>query len=956
VLSLSKQVFVFWWLIVVSTPLAIAAADAVPYEDVPVPGGTAAFAGALAIDPAPDRGRFIFEVTRLIHENPAGRKPSVLAFLQALALQPRGAGGLLASDSQAELVPVPLTADVWGRAVFKRKIAKDELVGAIVADHIASLLCHGLAMLDDETLAYFAEHPSILGKLAERAAPAFGVFANSLRIRGNRVVPPGAPEATPLWEAVVGEKTTRPDAFIMRLFEASDGRLAYLFDIIGQLDPPRRAFALGMFLPPATRVDRFKALATSGISAYRDWHLRTLPFNRGSYDLAMTLMRVAVDETGAPRAPAARAFWSRVFAGHDLPDDPARQLRGKDEEPFDAAWLTDVVGSVDVRQRADRLNQITFAQRLFATAADRGDVLVAVRAVARYQMLMLTLERIGLTAPSLYAAAARHAARLAPLDAQRGFVAQSQFQGALALVVRMTTVRTIDVATAQRLIEQLIALPLVEDGRYKGAVAHWIRDDVLKTVTIPSSPTYRNGGAGIEAAIVAALSGPASATGGVTRLTWEGQRYRLDLGAAERLRLERVRVKQEGLPIDFAVDLASAGRTLTDDKTTTEEMQGVLTRITAIATDVPERSRQEDEDNLPPGVSLPPGAHAILRKTADELSKAVRSQEVKRAPRIGEPLLDLSDELLSQALLSLAYAADLGDPEGAILLADDVSRRHDFGFGVKDGEIRGRTAWMQPHQDVAPGVAWHVTGSLLGMDVALAPLALRRVNFDRVLDAPRLTSNQREAFALSVAFLNPFSLRDADRDAIVDAIERGRRRLAGLAVPADLEVMASELAFDGARRRAVAWTFAHERNRLESMVSLTELLVLGGGAIDTLDAWGMSMLATSGCLCSRLTPPGRWSTLLGRPQLGVSVAGMADLNLLVAVRLKELRLPAALARVVLSAAMQDFIDEVKPTDEADWITMARTARALTREEVEDYVAAATAAGPLMPDNERSQPR
>jgi hypothetical protein len=71
------------------------------------------------------------------------------------------------------------------------------------------------------------------------------------------------------------------------------------------------------------------------------------------------------------------------------------------------------------------------------------------------------------------------------------------------------------------------------------------------------------------------------------------------------------------------------------------------------------------------------------------------------------------------------------------------------------------------------------------------------------------------------------------------------------------------------------------------------------------------------------------------------------------VLLKQLQLPAALARVVLSAAMQDFIDQVKPTDEADWITMVRVARTLTREQVEDYMAAATATGPLVPDDGRS---
>src|SRR6185503_11283027 len=144
-----------------------------------------------------------------------------------------------------------------------------------------------------------------------------------------------------------------------------------------------------------------------------DWHLRTLPFNRGSYDLAMTLMRITVEANGSPRAPAARGFWPRVFAGNDLPADPARHLRGIDEEPFDAAWLTEAVGSGDIRQRGDRLDQIAFAQRLFSGTVDRGEVFSAARAMSRYHMLMLGLERIGITAPPLYVSAARQAARLA---------------------------------------------------------------------------------------------------------------------------------------------------------------------------------------------------------------------------------------------------------------------------------------------------------------------------------------------------------------------------------------------------------------------------------------------------------------------------------------------------------------------------------------------------------------
>jgi len=70
--------------------------------------------------------------------------------------------------------------------------------------------------------------------------------------------------------------------------------------------------------------------------------------------------------------------------------------------------------------------------------------------------------------------------------------------------------------------------------------------------------------------------------------------------------------------------------------------------------------------------------------------------------------------------------------------------------------------------------------------------------------------------------------------------------------------------------------------------------------------------------------------------------------------LRRLALPAALARVVVSGAMQDFIDTVKPTDPGDWLTLARAARTATRERIEDYVAVATAAGPLMPVNTSQQ--
>jgi hypothetical protein len=81
-----------------------------------------------------------------------------------------------------------------------------------------------------------------------------------------------------------------------------------------------------------------------------------------------------------------------------------------------------------------------------------------------------------------------------------------------------------------------------------------------------------------------------------------------------------------------------------------------------------------------------------------------------------------------------------------------------------------------------------------------------------------------------------------------------------------------------------------------------------------------------------------------------------DLNLHVAEVLADLRLPASLAPHVLSEAVQDFIDEVKPTDANDWLTLVRSAQAVSRERIEDYVAAAAAVdGPLVPEKPGTVP-
>src|SRR5262249_49401658 len=146
------------------------------------------------------------------------------------------------SSGGADLVPVPLNADLWSDAIFRRRVAREDLVLTILADRQATWLCHGLARIDDETLEFIANRPALLSRLYERSAALFATFAESLRVSDNHIVPPGGAAAVPLWEAALGERVTRPDRFVTALFDTSDGRVAYVYDTIGRLDGPHRAF------------------------------------------------------------------------------------------------------------------------------------------------------------------------------------------------------------------------------------------------------------------------------------------------------------------------------------------------------------------------------------------------------------------------------------------------------------------------------------------------------------------------------------------------------------------------------------------------------------------------------------------------------------------------------------------------------------------------------------------
>lgn len=776
----------------------------------------------------------------------------------------------------------------------------------------------------------------------EHDAPAFAAFGDALHIREGRVVTPGGADAAPIWEAVVEREAARPDWFVRELFGRSDGRVAYLYDIVTHLDPPRARFALGLWMPDqAARIGRFSALVSSVSGSNPEWDIKTHPFARPPDDAALLLGQIEVERSGAPAAPASKLFWDRAFSGADLPNDPARMLKNAGAEgSVDAAWLVEALGDA-AQGRAERLDRLGFGQRTFAASGARElpDVLVALRGLVRYRMLMLTLERIGVRAPEVYAAAARQAERLSSLDANRAFVALAQFQSALALTVRLVRVQALDRARAEALVKSLVAVPLDEDGRYRGGIARWTIAALL--------PAIGGGAADADARLLAALSGTERTAGGTTPIAWEGHQYRVDLVEPERRRLTEVREKLGGPSVALALEVERLATQLAGPSSSLADVKAATAALRTLTASIPVQQKRAALV-LPPGVDEPKSPHEILARAVQDLSKISKPKDLRKAARVAEPLSALTDDVLGDALMTWVYALDLGDPAGAPLLAGNVSRRHDFGFTEKDGEQRLRMPWTEPQTDVAPGVPWHVKGSLLGLDLGLASLALRRTTSDPIDRPPVLTAFERDTFSRTVALMNPFEMLDGDRDAIADAIARGRARVLTLARDREnLDQIADAISMDGWRRRAVAWTLAAAPDRVASFFALDDLLTLGGASAP-LDAWGVDAGPWTGCFCAHVPLAGFWPLFVGRPARGVLPTQVIDLNLHVALILHERSLPAALAKGVLAAATQDFIDEVRPTDDNDWLTLVRSAQAIKPERMDDYIAGLTANGPLVP--------
>jgi hypothetical protein len=872
-----------------------------------------------------------------------------------------------------ETIPVPLPLQTWSGKILKREIDESGWLPAILGDRQAVFLYVGLLALDRDTLAFLGRSTDLLELIYREHAPTFAAFGRSLVVHGDLVVTPGGPGMVPIWESLVGEQARRPDRFVRTVLARDRGRFALLYDTLAQLDEPTlRCVSSPDQGARDTRLQALRRLAEVFVRSEDPRRIAGGPFSRQPEDVAFVLQVMPCDEAGTLLVPGTRDVWHQVLRD-DLPrlEEAGRESawpatarptlppQSSSRDRIDPVDLIEAISLSRPPDRRERVETMLFMARVFGKTREQpaaAPLVGIARGFRRYPALLLTLERIGVRSSSLYERAVRHAQRIEGLTGRSVLATLALFQASIAILDRFTVAQTMETATAEGLLEGLLRLTPSDSG-YRGAIGVWLRDAVIPRLAksfVPgapgagSAPRLGSGQAlpsGSEELVVRGLAGrsaPADRT-----IVWEGITYLVDPGGAEAQRIGRLRRRQGENPLDAALAFVTAVERLGLEPDVEDRLKAVADAAEALT---------------PPQVSLfvTDDFAGAVKDRLDEWQRT-RGRDARRS--ILDQIARTGDALLAHTLTSLVYASHLGDPDDLALIDQHLAARHDFGLSGPNPDDRRRRAWTLPTEQTGAGTVWHVSGSLLGFDVALAPLVLRRIIANQVPPAPRLTTNDRQVFAQQVALMNPFRLTDAARDTIVRGLAGGRTEVAALARNSGaVGAIAARVRLGPWRARALEWVISADPDRALSLFSLSELFWLGVSSdtsTDTrqaLDPWGTSMVPVSGCLCLRMPLPLRWEEFSGRPSTGLLATTIPDLTIRVAELLAELRLPAMLARGVLAAAAQDLLDEAQPLHSADWNTLVAQAGSISRDRLADYVSSLASGGPLIyvatPDSRR----
>jgi hypothetical protein len=301
---------------------------------------------------------------------------------------------------------------------------------------------------------------------------------------------------------------------------------------------------------------------------------------------------------------------------------------------------------------------------------------------------------------------------------------------------------------------------------------------------------------------------------------------------------------------------------------------------------------------------------------------------------------------LADALTALVYATALGSAEGPASLSPEVAARHDLGL-TGTSVVRDELPWAPPEERQGFG-PWRVHGSLIGLDLGLSRLFVRRVADQQMPAAPTFTLNDLGTLTRTGAAMVASDLHDQHRDELAAAIARGRARVGAARTVDALDALARECRMSDTTRQLLPWIFSRQPEAVPSLFALRDLLWLGQPRLMAadLDRWGVAADGLDGRRVLAMPKPAPWEDYGGRSEAGQVTTQVPDLTLRLVEETAALRLPASLVPALLAFALEDYWHDVRARFADDWPRLTRHAAALPSSRIHDYVAALTGDGPL----------
>ena len=927
------------WGIVPATAMA-APAGAATRDDVTtaqLPGGVEGLRRALGDRIAMLPAMAVADLTRRFYNGTdvATDRDAGYARLQAWLRACETAGS--AAALPADAVPLPGTPDFW-RASGVDAPPERVMLG-ILGSRGAALLYTALLSMDPATRGWFLERPDLVRRLTESERGALVIVAPYLRLEDDRWRLPGGKHAEAVWADLVGVNAGDTRAFVVALAGVQGGLVAYLAELIATLSEDQQAAALGgAAADQAGRRMAGRALVGALRSAVESWQPGKRPFWRPSTDAAFLLSQIPVDGHGRLALPGGRKFWQQALDGVDLPyarsADEGREAETvtvfRDSDPVTASWLVARVAAAAPEDQPLVYQQVLFASRTLSgiSAAAAPSALAAVRGYAMFRPLLRAMERIGVTDAQRMAAMVRQAQALTRAgDAWRARATLVQWQCAIALLERVRRGGTMTDGDAASAIDTLAA-PVRQAS--DPAWLAWL-DAVAHVGARPADIESR----AIELAIVERLA--TVKVPGERRVQWEGTNYRVDFSAAERDRLARVRGRDARPLIDAATVLA-AWSARAPNAAPADALAALTPILAAVGVD-----RPIDAD--------------------DEFGRLARVSAVKARRQLGEgrpaasvlpAIEDLREAMATAALVEFVYAVQMGWADDLPLSAAAASRRHVFVKPFGPGRSR---FWTPPAINADRQYPWHVSGSALGLDVALAPVAMRRLSLRPLGASPMVNTGDRSVLVTTAVVIDPRVFTAEALETVRRLESRARSRLDSVA-DADGARRAAALAGVSTLRTTLAgWLAANDRPSLDRFFSATERVRIGlegARAPEGLGGWGNYEFALTGRVAAGALPDLPYERYAGRPRRMLAYAA-PDLQITLALRLADLGFPPSLVPMLMASASLDLVNTAPARHADDWQAIVAQVQAIDQAAVERYLGLLTTAGPLRPDQRSSAP-